>query len=60
MSVLISLKRLKDENVFFILFHVFQLYLGIDAVSMISLWSLIIQRTYITPILVCGEKIEDA
>ncbi|KAI9244967.1 hypothetical protein BDA99DRAFT_528636 [Phascolomyces articulosus] len=32
MSVLISLKRLKDENVFFILFHVFQLYLGIDAI----------------------------
>ncbi|KAI9497300.1 hypothetical protein BDB00DRAFT_23490 [Zychaea mexicana] len=33
MSVLISLKRLKDENVFFVLFHVFQFYLGIDAVS---------------------------
>ncbi|KAI8144087.1 hypothetical protein BJV82DRAFT_608269 [Fennellomyces sp. T-0311] len=31
MSVLISLKRLKDENVFFILFHIFQFYLGIDS-----------------------------
>ena len=38
MSVLISLKRLKDENVFFILFNVFQLYLGIDAVSVIALF----------------------
>lgn len=32
--VLLSLQRLKDENVFFVLFHVFQLYLGFDAVSL--------------------------
>lgn len=31
--VLINLQRRKDENVFFILFHVFQFYLGIDSVS---------------------------
>ncbi|KAI7849809.1 hypothetical protein BDC45DRAFT_266757 [Circinella umbellata] len=41
MSVLISLKRLKDENVFFILFHVFQLYLGIDAIVRQSIIQLI-------------------
>ncbi|ORY95915.1 hypothetical protein BCR43DRAFT_525553 [Syncephalastrum racemosum] len=38
--VLLSLQRLKDENVFFVLFHVFQLYLGFDAIvrqSMIQL-----------------------
>lgn len=32
-AILVSLQRLKDENVFFVLFHLFQLYLGIDAVS---------------------------
>lgn len=31
--VLINLQRRKDENVFFILFHVFQFYLGMDSVS---------------------------
>lgn len=31
--LLVSLQRLKDENVFFVLFKLFQLYLGIDAVS---------------------------
>lgn len=31
--LLLSLQRLKDENVFFVLFKLFQLYLGIDAVS---------------------------
>lgn len=33
--VLINLQRRKDENVFFILFHVFQFYLGMDSVSAI-------------------------
>lgn len=33
LSVLVSIQRLKDENVFFALFQVFQLYLGMDAVS---------------------------
>ncbi|KAJ8659691.1 hypothetical protein O0I10_004670 [Lichtheimia ornata] len=31
-DTLINLRRLMDENVFFILFYIFQLYLGIDAV----------------------------
>ncbi|CDH53202.1 predicted protein [Lichtheimia corymbifera JMRC:FSU:9682] len=30
--VLINLQRRKDENVFFILFHVFQFYLGMDSI----------------------------
>ncbi|KAI8374567.1 uncharacterized protein BYT42DRAFT_576775 [Radiomyces spectabilis] len=30
--LLLNLQRLKDENVFFALFHVFQLYLGMDAI----------------------------
>ncbi|KAG0172770.1 hypothetical protein DFQ30_009679 [Apophysomyces sp. BC1015] len=39
--VLVSLKRLKDENVFFVLFQVFQLYLGIDAIVRQSVIQLI-------------------
>jgi hypothetical protein len=30
---LIDLKRLKDENIFFVLLRLFYVYLGIDAVS---------------------------
>ncbi|KAF7727031.1 hypothetical protein EC973_008078 [Apophysomyces ossiformis] len=32
LHILVSLRRLKDENVFFVLFQVFQLYLGVDAI----------------------------
>ncbi|KAI8078780.1 uncharacterized protein BX664DRAFT_342687 [Halteromyces radiatus] len=39
--ILVSLQRLKDENVFFILFHLFQLYFGIDAIVRQSVIQLI-------------------
>ncbi|KAL1929350.1 hypothetical protein VTP01DRAFT_1488 [Rhizomucor pusillus] len=39
--ILLSLQRLKDENVFFVLFHVFQLYLGFDAIVRQSIIQLI-------------------
>ncbi|SAM05349.1 hypothetical protein [Absidia glauca] len=39
--LLVSLQRLKDENVFFVLFKLFQLYLGIDAIVRQSVFQLI-------------------
>ncbi|KAI8343255.1 hypothetical protein BC941DRAFT_410851 [Chlamydoabsidia padenii] len=43
--ILVSLQRLKDENVFFVLFHLFQLYLGIDAIVRQSVIQLIAHTT---------------
>ncbi|KAI8330424.1 hypothetical protein BC941DRAFT_475533 [Chlamydoabsidia padenii] len=43
--ILVSLQRLKDENVFFVLFHLFQLYLGIDAIVRQSVFQLIAHTT---------------
>ncbi|ORX48277.1 hypothetical protein DM01DRAFT_1409940 [Hesseltinella vesiculosa] len=40
-DVLLSLKQVKDENVFFVLFHLFQIYLGYDAIVRQSVIQLI-------------------
>ncbi|ORZ24458.1 hypothetical protein BCR42DRAFT_446402 [Absidia repens] len=43
--IMVSLQRLKDETVFFVLFHLFQLYLGIDAIVRQSVIQLIAHTT---------------
>ncbi|KAI8064159.1 hypothetical protein BC940DRAFT_306300 [Gongronella butleri] len=40
-DVLVSLKQVKDENVFFVLFQIFQIYLGFDAIVRQSVIQLI-------------------